>query len=372
MSIDWSKDAAAVETHASRAHRRQGWIAAALLLRRPQSVCSEWACGALRSRNPPRGRSSILLAPRRAARRRADDPRSACRWLARPRCSWRRSRAHLARGRLRDALTRARSRADRRRITPGGRPASCRDSAPTTQRRGRGRGQQPRANEVPKVRIPGIRDRRSLPELRLRFLARNTVAKRPPRLPLNVRDGAGRADGRSRSELALSMRDDLPALDLDRLIGGSPTPTDMTEGQRAAGLAQALVTEPPSCRVGAPSVVSAPPAVRSRQATSSARREACPFSHRRSDEADDTPLITKPRPVRPPLSVRRATPDVPRLRPRPFRPRRDESALNFQADDIDRIPDEDHEAEIDVVCAASRDAREPSAGGPGGARWEPC
>jgi uncharacterized RDD family membrane protein YckC len=68
-----------------------------------------------------------------------------------------------------------------------------------------------------------------------------------------------------------------------------------------------------------------------------------------SREADDTPLITKPRPVRPPLSVRRATPDVPRLRPRPIRPRSDESPLNLQTDDLDPIPDGD-DAEPDVVA----------------------
>jgi uncharacterized RDD family membrane protein YckC len=35
---------------------------------------------------------------------------------------------------------------------------------------------------------------------------------------------------------------------------------------------------------------------------------------------DDTPLITSPRPVRPPLSVRRTTPEIPRVRPRPAQP----------------------------------------------------
>ncbi len=35
---------------------------------------------------------------------------------------------------------------------------------------------------------------------------------------------------------------------------------------------------------------------------------------------DDTPLITAPRPVRPPLSVRRTTPEIPRVRPRPTQP----------------------------------------------------
>jgi uncharacterized RDD family membrane protein YckC len=39
----------------------------------------------------------------------------------------------------------------------------------------------------------------------------------------------------------------------------------------------------------------------------------------RPSHADDTPLITKPSPPRPPLSVRRATADAPRVRPEPRR-----------------------------------------------------
>jgi uncharacterized RDD family membrane protein YckC len=75
-----------------------------------------------------------------------------------------------------------------------------------------------------------------------------------------------------------------------------------------------------------------------------------PLFSPRSNEADDTPLITKPRPVRPPLSVRRATPDVPRLRPRPVRPRQNESALNFHPDDLDHQRLEAEDSDIDVVA----------------------
>ena len=45
-----------------------------------------------------------------------------------------------------------------------------------------------------------------------------------------------------------------------------------------------------------------------------------------SPEHGEAPLITKPRPVRPPLSVRRSTPDVSRVRPRSPRPQPEEAA----------------------------------------------
>ena len=61
-------------------------------------------------------------------------------------------------------------------------------------------------------------------------------------------------------------------------------------------------------------------------------RRGLPLFSPSQAESDDTPLITAPRPVRPPLSVRRSTPDVPRVRPRPTRARSDDAELNFQAD----------------------------------------
>ena len=44
---------------------------------------------------------------------------------------------------------------------------------------------------------------------------------------------------------------------------------------------------------------------------------------------DDAPLITAPRPARPPLSVRRTTPEIPRTRSRSVTPRFDEGELEF-------------------------------------------
>jgi uncharacterized RDD family membrane protein YckC len=56
-------------------------------------------------------------------------------------------------------------------------------------------------------------------------------------------------------------------------------------------------------------------------------------------EVDDTPLITSPRPVRPPLSVRRATPDVPRGRSRTrVTPRRDDPSLELDPVSGETIP----------------------------------
>jgi uncharacterized RDD family membrane protein YckC len=48
---------------------------------------------------------------------------------------------------------------------------------------------------------------------------------------------------------------------------------------------------------------------------------------------DDTPLIPSPRPARPPLSVRRTTPEIPRVRPRSTHaPKSEDGELSFQID----------------------------------------
>lgn len=176
----------------------------------------------------------------------------------------------------------------------------------------------------------------------------STPVEAATELPLNVRDAA--VAPMADLELgAAGLHDDPPALDLDRLIGGSPTPTDMTEKVKERSAEQVLVTKPTivAASTAASAAVSAQGSIR--QAASSSSPSGLPLFSPRSDDADDTPLITKPRPVRPPLSVRRATPDVPRLRPRPVRPRRDESALNFQADELDHDRDYDQDGELDVV-----------------------
>jgi uncharacterized RDD family membrane protein YckC len=51
------------------------------------------------------------------------------------------------------------------------------------------------------------------------------------------------------------------------------------------------------------------------------------------DRDDDTPLITQPRPPRPPLSVRRTTPEIPRTRARTVTPRPEGGEFAFPSED---------------------------------------
>ncbi|MGH9176445.1 MAG: hypothetical protein ACRD1H_18895, partial [Vicinamibacterales bacterium] len=109
------------------------------------------------------------------------------------------------------------------------------------------------------------------------------------------------------------------SLDLDRLIGTGPTESAPRMPDRdpvaAAEASGSQASSRPSAAKG-----------------SSSARRGLPLFSPSADEVDDTPLITTPRPVRPPLSVRRATPDVPRVRPRATRLRSDDSELNLQLD----------------------------------------
>jgi uncharacterized RDD family membrane protein YckC len=118
------------------------------------------------------------------------------------------------------------------------------------------------------------------------------------------------------TELPLRSQDEpeapLADFDLDRMIGepdASPAPTpgafplrsvadDGEEGQRQA----AAVATPPSLSL---------------------------FSTETPVENDDKPLITTPRPPRPPLAVRRATPEVARRRT-PRTMRRDDDGMSLQ------------------------------------------
>lgn len=88
---------------------------------------------------------------------------------------------------------------------------------------------------------------------------------------------------------------DAEGLDLNRLFGDADAPAD-------APAAPAMAPTPPA---------TAPPA-------------ALPF--------DDVPLPATPRAARPPLGVRRTTPEIPRNRSRTTRPVRIESALVFDTD----------------------------------------
>lgn len=120
-------------------------------------------------------------------------------------------------------------------------------------------------------------------------------------LPLHSSEGAGEP----LADFDLSGLDTFPeeprhtsGLDLDRLIGSpEPDPTPQSPAVRTA------------------------PRARSAPTPSSA---GLPLFN---DGEDDTPLITVPRPVRPPLSVRRTTPEIPRTRARVVTPRPEDGEL---------------------------------------------
>jgi uncharacterized RDD family membrane protein YckC len=113
-------------------------------------------------------------------------------------------------------------------------------------------------------------------------------------LPLHVSNDAGAplADFDLTEHDTTHPQDNGAGLGLDRLIGAADTP-------------------PPS----------------SRRPTRSSP-DALPLFN----SEDDVPLITTPRPARPPLSVRRTTPEIPRVRSRAVTPRPEEGELAFQPD----------------------------------------
>ena len=144
----------------------------------------------------------------------------------------------------------------------------------------------------------------------------------PAELPLHQRDGAGAPLADFDLSVPDISRDTDSHLDLDRLIGTGGAASEPT----AADLERAPVGVAEAAATG----VSSRPSP-ARPAASSVSRGLPLFSPSASD-ADQAPLITTPRPVRPPLSVRRSTPDVARVRPRHTRPRSDDSELNFRID----------------------------------------
>lgn len=112
-------------------------------------------------------------------------------------------------------------------------------------------------------------------------------------------------------------------LDLDRIIGGAPP-----------GAATATRTPPAEPRARTPG-------------TTRTGADALPLFP--PGEADDTPLITKARPPRAPLSVRRTTPETPRGRPVAPAPR-----PAFES--AGSIADSAVDAENDVTAGAPRTA----------------
>lgn len=139
-------------------------------------------------------------------------------------------------------------------------------------------------------------------------------------LPLHSAEGAGEplADF-DLSGLDTRPEDDTTAnvLDLDRIIGADASePATAATGDarptpRTPSTPNARRTPKPPSTPGAPG---AP------------RPGALPLF---TDGDDDTPLITSPRPLRPPLAVRRTTPEIPRTRARRVTPVPDEDNLAF-------------------------------------------
>ncbi len=112
------------------------------------------------------------------------------------------------------------------------------------------------------------------------------------------------------------------ALDLDRLIGAAPDTADQVaagahlvpDGPAASQFAGRVETQGPLQRVAQPG--------------------------RPANEEDEPPLTARPRPVGPPLVVRRTTPEIPRGRPRGGRPpRREERPLLLEPEVSDHVPE---------------------------------
>ena len=190
----------------------------------------------------------------------------------------------------------------------GGRPAPRRTFSVNcwprhllpAQRRRTARKASGASHEVPEVRLPGLRTGRPLPQLRLRLFA-------------DVDGLDSRHFHSCRRAASPSPLDDLPLID-----AATPAPPDVR-----------LSTRRRRSRSH----------VRRCRAAGRHHRRRRPRAERRRlrDELtlfgppipDDEPLITQASPPRPPLAVRRATPEVPRLRSEPRLPSLD---LALEAD----------------------------------------
>ena len=132
--------------------------------------------------------------------------------------------------------------------------------------------------------------------------------------------------------------DNLPpsTLDLDRLFGADAAapPAARTSALPSAAFAPAEPAPPPAMAFAE---VPAPPVLEVHWQSESegemppdSTRE--PASNPSALPFDDAPLPAAPRAARPPLAVRRTTPEIPRNRPRVTRPVKAESALAFEGD----------------------------------------
>jgi hypothetical protein len=155
-------------------------------------------------------------------------------------------------------------------------------------------------------------------------------------LPLHSQEGPGEP----LADFDLSTLDTSPStdelgerrntLDLDRLLG-----VETPEAPNAPNAPSAPTFAPDGASVGRPNAPTFAPDGASTFAPDAAtadktvgRPSPLPLF---SEGDDDTPLITSPRPPRPPLAVRRTTPEIPRTRARRVTPRADEHELAFTA-----------------------------------------
>jgi uncharacterized RDD family membrane protein YckC len=154
-------------------------------------------------------------------------------------------------------------------------------------------------------------------------------------LPLRSSAGAGAPMG----DFDLSAFDTSQAaeepgpLDLDRLIGDQQPDAESTGPTREASRAARAPGAPSAPGTpGAPGRTEPHPTASSRTRSHPVAPGAPALPLFGGD--DDTPLITSPRPLRPPLSVRRTTPEIPRVRPRSHQSsaKHQDGDLTFQID----------------------------------------
>lgn len=177
-----------------------------------------------------------------------------------------------------------------------------------------------------------------------------TSTEPPSELPLQRHEGPSVPFGDF--ELAPAAGDRLAALDLDRVIGTDATqmapPEPAGESSRPAAAADNRARlEPP--REAREAAVPSP-----RRPAAAARADGLPLFTPREKDDDRPPVIAPPRPAGPPLSVRRATPDVPRVRPRAI-PRRETPVLELEPEAAHAAGPGAEPPETDVVAVLRGD-----------------
>ena len=117
------------------------------------------------------------------------------------------------------------------------------------------------------------------------------------------------------------------SLDLDRLFGADAEPPRQPTSPSRVTAPQPAAYAPPE-PAPAPIMTLAEPEIEATvpdpMAEPASDPSALPF--------DDAPLPAAPRAARPPLAVRRTTPEIPKNRPRTTRPAKAETALAFEAE----------------------------------------